>query len=403
MYGVCRGRQARDDGARGIYAGGMTSLYIHIPFCVRKCEYCDFYSGVATGQDIDRYLDALEHELRLRLPEGFAPDTVFMGGGTPTRLSASQLLRLGDVLRSRVDLTNCAEFTSEINPGTLTPAKADALVRLGVDRASFGVQSFQTRFLKSLGRAYEAGTATQAVEMARAAGIERVSMDLMFALPGQTPDDLRGDLEQALAHGTEHLSLYALTFEDDTPLTRQLLNGEVEPCPEELEREMFTLVGETCADSGLQRYEVSNFAKPGAECRHNLVYWTLGDWHGVGAGAHGMLDGRITRNAADFHAYSKALLVENRLPEVQVEQLAPMSRAESLLLMGMRLAQGVELARFKQFAGVEFSTVCGDSAARLARQGLIELTRTHIRATEPGLLVLDNLILELANNMEAAV
>lgn len=378
----------------------MGSLYIHIPFCVRKCEYCDFYSGVATEADIDRYIDALEHELRLKFPQGFAPATVFMGGGTPSRLSARQLLRLADVLRKRVDMSACAEFTSEINPGTLTPEKADALVHMGVDRASFGVQSFQTRFLKSLGRAYEAGTATGAVEMARAAGIERVSMDLMFALPGQTLDDLRDDLNKALAHGTEHLSLYALTFEDDTPLTRQLLNGEVQPCPEELEREMFTVVGDTCAAQGLKRYEVSNFARPGAECKHNVVYWTLGDWHGVGAGAHGMIGGGITRNAADYHAYTKALLVENRLPEVQTEQLSPMARAETLLLMGMRLTQGVELARFAAFAGVEFASVCGEPAARLQKQGLIELTPTHVRATEQGLLVLDNVILELASGME---
>ena len=376
------------------------SLYIHIPFCVRKCEYCDFYSGVASEADIDRYLDALAHELRLRLPAGFAPETVFMGGGTPTRLSARQLTRLGDLLRERVDLSDCAEFTSEINPGTLTPDKADALVRMGVSRASFGVQSFNTRFLKSLGRAYEAGTATAAVEMARAAGIERVSMDLMFALPGQTLEDLRDDLQQALAHGTEHLSLYALTFEDDTPLTRQLLNGEVQPCDEALEREMFTLVGQTCAAHGLARYEVSNFARIGAECRHNVIYWTLGDWHGVGAGAHGMIGGQITRNAADFHAYSRTLLTENRLPEVQTEQLSPIARAETLLLMGMRLTQGVELARFKQFAGVEFASICGDSAARLVKQGLLELTPTHVRATERGLLVLDNVILELASGME---
>ena len=398
-----RGRQARDAGGRVFYAGGMTSLYIHIPFCVRKCEYCDFYSGVATEQDIDRYIDALEHELRLKFPQGFKPDTVFMGGGTPTRLSARQLLRLADVLRKRVDLSDCAEFTSEINPGTLTPDKAAALVRMGVDRASFGVQSFDTHFLKALGRAYEAGTATQAVEMAREAGIERVSMDLMFALPGQTLDDLRGDLEKALAHGTEHLSLYALTFEDDTPLTRQLLNGEVQPCDVELEREMFNLVGETCAANGLQRYEVSNFAKPGAECRHNVVYWTLGDWHGVGAGAHGMIGGNITRNAADYHAYTRALLQENRLPEVQTEQLTPMARAETLLLMGMRLTQGVELGRFKQFAGVDFATICGEAASRLQQQGLIELTPAHVRATDEGLLVLDNLILELTSGTEARV
>lgn len=378
------------------------SLYIHIPFCVRKCEYCDFYSGVATAADIDRYIDALQRELELRFPQGLQPATIFMGGGTPTRLEARQLFRLGEVLRSRVDVS-AAEFTCEINPGTLTPEKADALAAMGVNRASFGVQSFQPRFLKALGRAYEAGTATAAVEMARAAGISRVSMDLMFALPGQTLEDLHHDLQRALKHGTEHLSLYALTYEDDTPLTRQLQNGEVEPCPEELEREMFELVGETCAQAGLQRYEVSNFARPGAECRHNLVYWTLGDWHGVGAGAHAMLGGEITANAADFKYYTAALLDEGKLPVARREQLSPAGRAETLLLMGLRLTRGVELARFESFAGASFHQLCGDTARRLQDLGLLELTSTHVRATPKGLLLLDSLIIELASGLEAAV
>ena len=378
------------------------SLYIHIPFCVRKCEYCDFYSGVATEQDIDAYLDALEQEFTLRFPSKLAPATVFMGGGTPTRLSAKQLLRLGQVLRSRVDLSTCSEFTSEINPGTLTTEKAKALVAMGVNRASFGVQSFNTKYLGGLGRAYEAGTATKAVEVARDAGIKRISMDLMFALPGQTLRELEDDIAQALDHGTEHLSFYALTYEDDTPLTRQLQNGEVQPCPEALEREMFSHVGERCASAGLQRYEVSNFAKPGAECQHNLVYWTVGDWHGVGSGAHGMIDGEITAVAADYKVYTR-MLGEGALPFSRREQLSPIARAETLLLMGLRLTQGVELQRFQQFAGGSLQALCGDKIAPLLKQGLLEQTPTHLRCTSEGLMVLDTLVLELASGLEAGV
>jgi oxygen-independent coproporphyrinogen-3 oxidase len=378
------------------------SLYIHIPFCVRKCEYCNFYSGVASEAEIDGYLVALEREFALRFPEGLSPPTIFIGGGTPTRLSASQLTRLGETLRRHVNLRECAEFTSEINPGTLTPAKAEALRNMGVNRASFGVQSFNPKYLDGLGRAYEAGTATAAVEMARAAGIQRISMDLIFAVPGQTVAELQDDLRQALAHNTEHLSFYALTYEDDTPLTRQLQAGDVEPCPEELEREMFAMVGETCAKAGLPRYEVSNFARPGAECAHNLVYWTGGDWRGLGAGAHGMVQGEITANAADFKYYVQALS-EDRLPVSRREQLPPTGRAETLLLMGLRLTRGVELARFHQFAGAGFDAMCGEAAAKLSKLGLLELSPTHVRATPEGLLVLDSVILELASAMEAAV
>ncbi len=372
------------------------SLYVHIPFCVRKCEYCDFYSEAAGEADIDRYLEALEREFRLRFPLGLSPETIFIGGGTPTRLSATQLRKLGETFARHVDRRLLNEFTVEINPGTLTAEKADALAAMGVTRASFGVQSFNDDFLKQLGRIYEVGKGGEAVRIARRAGIGRISMDLIFALPGQTLSQLRDDIDQALAQGTEHLSFYALSYEDDTPLTLALQRGEVQPCAEELEREMFRLVGETCARAGLDRYEVSNFARPGAECRHNLVYWTLGNWHGLGSGAHGQVAGEITENAADHKVYSQYLLEKHELPIVRREQLTPPQLAETLLLMGLRLTRGVDLARFAQFAGTSFDAACGDCAQELTRQGLLEVTPSHVRCTSEGLLLLDRVVLELA-------
>ncbi|MDC1142581.1 radical SAM family heme chaperone HemW [Planctomycetota bacterium] len=379
------------------------SLYIHIPFCVRKCEYCDFYSGVATDADIEQYLKALGQELELRLPAGFAPHTIFMGGGTPTRLSADQLNLLGDTLAASIDISSCVEFTSEINPGTLTADKADALVRMGVNRASLGVQSFDDRFLGELGRLYESGTVDTAIGHIKTAGIKRLSMDLIFALPTQTLNDLKADLTKALSYDAEHLSLYALTYEDDTPLTRQLERGEVEPCDEELEREMFQLIGETCAANELSRYEVSNFARPDAACKHNLVYWQGGDWYGIGAGAHGMVIGEVTANASDFKAYTEALLANQKLPETRRERLTGLERAEALLLMGLRLTDGVDLNRFRQFAGVPLTDVCAKPASELTQLGLIEFNDTHVRATAEGLLVLDRVILEFASALEAKV
>jgi oxygen-independent coproporphyrinogen-3 oxidase len=375
----------------------MTSLYVHIPFCVRHCEYCDFYSEVASERDIDAYLNALEREFRLRFAGGLAPETIFVGGGTPTRLSAPQLRRFGEIMARYVDASRLNEFTIEINPGTLDAEKATALASMGVTRASFGVQSFNEAYLKSLGRIHEAGKAAEAVSLVRAAGIKRTSIDLIFALPGQTLDQVKSDIARALELGTEHLSFYALTFEDDTPLTRDLLAGRVQPCDEELEREMFTVIGETCAAAGLERYEVSNFAKPNAECRHNFGYWTLGDWHGVGAAAHGMVGGEITENAADYRAYGRALLEENKLPIVRREQLGPMQRAETLLLMGLRLKRGVELAQFERLAGQSFVETCGEAAVALTGQGLIEVSPTYVRCTDEGLLVLDRVVLELAS------
>lgn len=375
----------------------MSSLYVHIPFCVRHCEYCDFYSEVAGEHDIDAYLNALEREFRLRFADGLAPETIFVGGGTPTRLSARQLRRFGEIVARYIDKARLDEFTVEINPGTLDAEKAAALAAMGVTRASFGVQSFNEGFLKSLGRIHEAGKAAEAVNLVRQAGIERTSIDLIFALPGQSLEQVRSDIARALELGTEHLSFYALTYEDDTPLTRDLIAGRVQPCEEELEREMFSVIGETCAKAGLPRYEVSNFARVGAECRHNLVYWNLGNWHGVGAAAHGMFDGEITENAADHRAYTRALLEENRWPVVRREMLAPLQRAETLLLMGLRLTRGFELARFAAIAGQSFESACGEAARALTRQGLLEVTPSHVRCTQEGLLLLDRVVLELAN------
>jgi len=385
-------------GASAGYACSMASLYVHIPFCVRKCEYCDFYSGVAGDAEIELYLQALDREFALRAPKGLQPETVFIGGGTPTRLSAPQLRTLGAMFGRHVDLGRCGEFTCEINPGTLTPEKAQALVAMGVNRASFGVQSFDEKYLRGLGRIYEAGTAPAAVQMARDAGIVRISVDLMFALPGQTLAEFRNDLQKALALGTEHISLYALTFEDDTPLTRDLQSGKVKPPSEELEREMFQLADEVTAGAGLPRYEVSNYARPGAQCAHNLVYWTAGDWHGFGAGAHAMIDGEITANAADFKHYCEHLAA-GKLPLTRQDKQSPLERAETLLLMGLRLVRGVDLARFRAFAGQDFTRLCGEPAARLVALGLLELTATHVRVTPQGMFVLDNVILELAAGM----
>ena len=378
------------------------SLYIHIPFCARKCGYCDFYSEPAARGDVDRYLKALDVELRGRFRKPMRPATVFVGGGTPTILNTGQLKAFGEVLHRRLDLSGSPEFTCEINPSTFSAEKAAALAAFGVNRASFGVQSFDRDLLAALDRANEAGAAQAAIEAARNAGIERRSMDLIFAAPGQTLAQLEADIATALSHEIEHLSLYALTFEDDTPLSRLLAQGEIEPCPEPLEREMFAAAGRICAAAGLPRYEVSNFARPGAECGHNLRYWRCEDWIGVGAGAHSWVGGEVSANAADWRAYCDSLLARGVPPVARQEQLSPMEQAETLLMMGLRLTQGFSLARFRKLCGEEFKDVCGAVAAGLESRGLLTLADENVSATPEGLLVLDTLVLELASALEAA-
>ncbi|NUQ36150.1 MAG: radical SAM family heme chaperone HemW, partial [Planctomycetaceae bacterium] len=294
----------------------MQGLYIHIPFCVKKCGYCDFYSEVASEDEMRRFLAALECELQQRA-EQFAPltpQTVFFGGGTPTRLSAENLRELGRIIHRYVDTSHVIEWTSEINPGTLDAAKADALVEMGVNRASFGVQSFNPKYLADLDRAHEAGKVDEALAFARTAGIQNINVDLIFALPGQTIDEWYHDLEQALALNTQHISLYNLTFEDDTPLTARMERGKVEPLDDETAAEMYELTVARCREVGFARYEVSNFARPGFESRHNLLYWRCGDWLGIGPAAHSACGRLRWANVRDHREYAKALLDDGRLP-----------------------------------------------------------------------------------------
>lgn len=418
----------------------VQGLYIHIPFCVKKCGYCDFYSEVASEAEAQRYLDAIERELTLRLreldetgvfggwsgaarvpgagemlqPEGgkrFAPGTVFFGGGTPTKLSADQLKRLGEILHAQLDLSQVSEWTSEINPGTLDAAKARALAEMGVNRASFGVQSFDPAWLAKLDRSHEAGKVDEALEHAANAGIARRSIDLMFALPGQTLAEWERDLEQAFACKTDHISLYALMYEDDTPLTQAMQRGEVQPTDPDIEAEFFDLTRQRCAAHGLAHYEVSNFARAGEESLHNTLYWRCGDWLGLGAGAHSATGRTRWANASDHRRFAAHLLDEGNadgvdgelqrtacFPTTLLEHNSPEDFADELLLMGLRLAAGVDAQDYRTRAGISLEDRCGPALSHLSELGLIAWDGKTLKTTDQGLLVLDNVILELTRS-----
>lgn len=363
----------------------MPGLYIHVPFCARKCAYCDFYSVPLGGPAAEEYLRALERECA-GLPEGFAPETVFIGGGTPTVLSVAELGRLFETLAGALDLSRVTEWTCEANPGTLDAEKIRTLRRAGVNRVSLGVQSFEDGILKFLGRLHTARQAEESVRLLRAEGFDNLGLDLMFAVPGGV---IERDLERALALGPEHLSVYGLTFEDGTPLARRRDAGEVAEIDDGEQLRQYRVVRETLKGAGFHHYEISNYARPGHECRHNLLYWGPGEYLGLGPAAHSHWAGRRWANARRVEDWAAGA------PREFEEELAPEARAREALVFGLRRLDGVERAAFRRETGFDYHALRGGEIAWLARLGMLEEEDDRLRLTEKGLAVSDAVFAEL--------
>lgn len=380
--------------APGVQAPPPLSLYVHVPWCLRKCPYCDFNSHEWRG-DPDavpeaRYLDALQADLETSLPKvwGRSVSTVFIGGGTPSLLSPDAIDRLLTMIRTRLRLAPDAEVTMEANPGTFEAQRFAAFAQAGVTRLSIGVQSFSDDALRALGRVHDSRQARAAIEEA-ARSFASFNIDLMYALPGQTLDALRTDLAGALAFGPPHLSLYHLTIEPNT-----LFAKRPPPLPDDdLSADMLALIEETAGAAGFERYEVSAWAKPGARCRHNLNYWEFGDYLGIGAGAHGKLSfhDRIVREARLRHPerYMQAALGGAAIEEERVP--AADELPFEFMLNALRLTDGVPSAFFAERTGLS-PAVIGRDCARAVERGLLDADPTRIRATPLGLRFLNDLV-----------
>lgn len=371
------------------------ALYVHVPFCETKCAYCDFYSlpGGRRGREPEAYLDALDRELAARAPAGFSPETVFVGGGTPTVLSPGEIRRLGAILRARCDLSGVREFTVEANPGTLDPARVDALLAAGADRVSVGVQSFDDRILRSVGRIHDAAQARAAVRDLRAAGVPRVSVDLLFAVPGQGPDGLARDLDEALALGTGHLSCYALLWEEGTTMLARERRGLVGREPEDLEREMLLDARARIRAAGFRAYEISNFARPGQECLHNLVYWRNGPYLGVGVSAASCVDGVRSSNVRDLRAYVERVAAAG-VATAESERLEGRGVLGETVMLGLRLEEGVRWDDLSTRSGLDARAALEPIVARFAGAGLLRADPGGFALTEEGVPVSDAVIAE---------
>lgn len=377
-------------------AGGF-GVYVHWPFCLSKCPYCDFNSHVAGAMDQERWRRALLAELAETAREvpGRRVDSVFFGGGTPSLMPAETVAAVIDAIAGHWQLPADAEVTLEANPGAVDAARFRGFRQAGVNRISIGIQSLDDESLRRLGRLHSAAEARGALDLARAI-FPRVSFDLIYARQYQDPAQWRAELAEALALGPDHLSLYQLTIEPGTAFAARHARGRLPGLPDaDTAALMFEQTQEICARAGLPAYEISNHARPGSECRHNLVYWRLGDYAGIGPGAHGRLTRGGTRLATANLRAPEAWLaaVETRGNGREgVQALSGAEQATECLLMGLRLTEGVALARLARLGAAPDP----GRLAMLAGEGLIWTRAGRIGVTPAGRLVLDAVIAALA-------
>ncbi|HEY5653767.1 MAG TPA: radical SAM family heme chaperone HemW [Pontiella sp.] len=364
----------------------MTGLYIHVPFCISRCRYCDFYKETAKEwADNGRFLKSLEVELS-RLPDTFVPDTIFIGGGTPTALAPDEYARMLESIHRQINLSNVSEFSSEANPGTLTPEKLSVMKDGGVNRVSIGVQSFNDRALQLLGRIHSSSVAIEGFYMLREAGFDNVNIDLIQSIPGMSSEEVLDDARKVVELGPEHISFYNLIYEPGTSLTAARDAGRVVPPGDEEEADNYFLIKAFLEKAGYDHYEISNFSKSGYQCLHNVLYWQGGEYFGCGPSAHSHWSGRRFGNLSDLKFYCERM--ENGVnPFDEIEILGSEEKARETLVMWLRMTGGVPLDAFKSATGYSVDELCGSSLAHLTEEGLLKYDGEVVALTPEALFV----------------
>ena len=362
-----------------------TSAYVHIPFCTQICYYCDFSKVFIKNQPVDAYLEHLIQETRSY--EIGKLRTLYIGGGTPTALSAQQLAYLLTELLKVMDLSEVEEFTIEANPGDLDPDKIAVLKDSQVNRVSLGVQTFDNKMLKKIGRSHQEQDIYDNIRHLKQAGFDNISIDLIYALPGQTMDQVKENVAKAIDLDIPHMSLYSLILENHTVFMNRMRRGKLPLPKEELEAEMFEYIIEELEKAGFEHYEISNFSKPGFQSRHNLVYWDNAEYYGLGAGASGYVDGIRYKNHGPIRHYLEA--VEAGKARITEEPLTLEEKMEEELFLGLRKKTGVSKARFEEKFGVSFDQRYGQVVASLTEQGLLVPDDKQVRMTKRGLFLGD--------------
>ena len=361
------------------------SAYVHIPFCTQICYYCDFSKVFIKNQPVDSYLEHLIEEYdsydikKLR--------TLYIGGGTPTALSAPQLAFLLEKLTDKLDLSYLEELTIEANPGDLDQEKIAVLKDSPVNRVSLGVQTFNDRMLKQIGRSHLEKDIYENIANLKKAGFDNISIDLIYALPKQTMEDVKINVAKAIALDIPHMSLYSLILENHTVFMNRMRRGKLPLPKEDLEAEMFDYIIAELEKAGFEHYEISNFSKPGFESRHNLMYWDNAEYYGIGAGASGYVDGVRYKNHGPIRHYLQAVEAGNA--RVQEEVLTLKEKMEEEMFLGLRKKSGVSKKHFEEKFGLSFEDQYGAVVSELTEQGLLVPDKDIVRMTKQGLFLGD--------------
>jgi len=363
----------------------VKAAYIHIPFCEHICHYCDFNKVFLKGQPVDEYLDALEEEIRLTLEKHPAEPlhSIFVGGGTPTSLSEKQLQRLLFSIKKYLPLEQDAEFTFEANPGDLSDEKFRVLFEGGVNRLSFGVQTFDNQLLKAIGRTHRAKDVLTSIEKAKKVGFENISVDLIYSLPNQTLDGFKETLQTALSLDIQHYSGYSLIIEPKTVFYNQMRKGKLPVPGEDAEAEMYSLLMEQMQLAGFQQYEISNFAIPGYESKHNLTYWNNEEYYGFGAGSHSYVAGERIANHGPLKKYMDPIW-NGTLPSHNIHKVENNEKWEEEMFLGLRKIEGISVDHFIQKFGVDPLSLFKEEIDSLQSRDLIILQDDKIALTKKG-------------------
>ncbi len=389
------------------------AIYIHIPFCRHKCVYCDFYSVTDSGLH-GRLFEAMLKELYLiDWPDTQNVGSIYFGGGTPSIFPPDWIHRILETLDQRLSISSETEINLEANPGTLSARHLSGYREAGVNRLSIGVQSFRDEELNVLTRIHSAKEARHYCLQARETGFDNISLDLIFAIPGQTSSSWNYSLHQALAFTPEHISTYCLTLEPGTPLYQSVLRGEIEPAPEDLEADLYNQSMRVLAENGYEQYELSNFCRPGRYSRHNQAYWHLTPYIGIGPSAHSFIHGHRRWTVASVHGYCHQI-EGGRLPVAGTEHLTAEQMATEAVMLGLRQRRGLDLVRFERETGLDFLVQTKDIWSRWG--GIDKETRAffpsdagryltqqgeHLALTRQGVLLYDEICAQLVTALPA--
>ena len=362
-----------------------TSAYVHIPFCTQICYYCDFSKVFIKNQPVDSYLEHLLEEFQSYDIQKLR--TLYIGGGTPTALSASQLEVLLKGLTENLDLSVLEELTIEANPGDLDADKIAVLKNSAVNRVSLGVQTFDDKMLEKIGRSHLEKDIYENIDRLKLAGFDNISIDLIYALPGQTMEQVKENVAKAIGLDIPHMSLYSLILENHTVFMNRMRRGKLPLPKEELEAEMFEYIIAELERAGFEHYEISNFSKTGFESRHNLMYWDNAEYYGIGAGASGYVNGIRYKNHGPIRHYLSA--VEEGNARITEEHLSQKEKMEEEMFLGLRKKSGVSMARFEEKFGRSFDELYGEIVRDLVQQGLMQIEGDRVRMTKRGLFLGD--------------